>query len=68
MVTIKILPGRSSCRARLPVFSDGLKGGQILLREEYCVLPAGHTGMHRSASGGFLHNRQTMDQELEQNK
>ena len=53
---IKVLPPGSQCRCLLPVFSDGLKGGRILLKEEYCLLPIGHSGPHRGPSGGALEN------------
>lgn len=50
---IKVVP---ACAVLLPVFSSGLKGGKVLLKEEYCTLPRGHAGPHRGASGGVLEN------------
>ena len=64
-ITIKVVP---SCRTLMPVFSNGLKGGRILLREEYCQLPAGHNGPHRSESGGVLANDEGNMRLLEQGK
>ena len=54
-VTIKVRHLKQ-CQKLLPCFSDGLKGGRVLLRENQCQLPAGHDGPHRDAFGGSLEN------------
>jgi hypothetical protein len=62
---IKVVP---ACRHLLPVFSSGLSGGHVLLKEEYCQLPKGHAGPHRGASGGVLENTQWNLEQLERGR
>jgi hypothetical protein len=60
---IKVIPVRSQCHYPLPIFSTG----GILLRETYCLLPAGHDGPHRN-EGAILHNVEGFARLLEQGK
>jgi hypothetical protein len=60
-VIIKVLPLRSQCRTPLPLMSTG----GIVLRETYCILPAGHEGPHRDAFGGAMVNRESVRRQVE---
>ena len=53
---VRVLPGRKECQFRLPMMSDGKNGSPLILKEEYCILPAGHDGPHRGPHGQLIHN------------
>jgi hypothetical protein len=52
MIVVKVLPVRSQCRYPIPILSTG----GLILREEFCFLPAGHDGPHRGPHGGIIVN------------